>query len=233
MKLRLTATTSAALAALLLLAASAAAASLIGLYRNTMETEAQRKQMTKLFGERCRSGGSKTAFRVLVGKTTARCSYRTPVVGRDLEIASVARLLSNTPKPVQHKAYLALDLRAGGDGSGYELAVFPLQRKAQLLKLHSDGSVEYLHVERKVEAIKGTDQANELRLRAFNVTAGPEKGSCAIQAWVGKTLVAEVSDPAAGELSSRASGFSLGAVGNAKGAAAAFDNVVVRAPSPY
>jgi hypothetical protein len=232
MKLRLTATTSAALAALLLLAASAAAESLIGLYRNTMETEAQRKQMVKLFGERCGSGGSKTAFRIVVGKETKQCGYRTPVVGRDLEVASVARLLSNTPKPVQRKAFLALDLRAGGE-SRYELAVFPLQRKAQLLKLHEDGSVEYLHVERKVEAIKGLNEANQLRLRAFNVTSGPEKGHCTIQAWVGKTPVGEVTDPASGELSGRASGFSLGAVGNAKGAIGSFDNVVVRAPSPY
>jgi hypothetical protein len=233
MKLRLTAITTAALAALLLLAASAGAASLIGLYRNTMETEAQRKQMAKLFGERCGRGGATTAFRVVVGKATGQCAYRTPVVGRDLEIASVARLLSKTPKPVQHKAYLALELRAGGDGSGYELAVFPLQRKAQLLKLRGDGGVEYMQVERKVEAIKGVNQANQLRLRAFNLTSGPEKGSCTIQAWVGKTLVAEVTDPAAGELSSRASGLSVGAVGNAKGAVASFDNVVVRAPSPY
>jgi hypothetical protein len=232
MKLRLTATTIAALAALLALAGSAAAASPIGLYRNTMETEAQRKQMVKLFGERCGRGGSKTAFQVFVGKATKECGYRTPVVGRDLEIASVARLLGNTPKPVQHKAFLALDLRAGGE-SRYELAVFPLQRKAQLLKLHEDGSVEYMHVEHKVEAIKGADKANQLRLRAFNLTSGPEKGSCTIQAWVGKTLVAEVTDPAAGELRGRASGFSVGAVGNAKGAVASFDNVVVRAPSPY
>jgi hypothetical protein len=233
MKRRATATISAALAAALLLAASAAAASLIGLYRNTMETEAQRGQIAKLFGERCARGGSTTAFRVFVGKQTKECGYRTPVVGRDLEIASVARLLSTTPKPLQRKAFLALDLRAGEDGSRYELAVFPLQRKAQLLKVHGDGSVEYLQVAHKVEAVKPLDQANELRLRAFNLTSGPERGRCAIQAWVGSELVAEATDPAAGELKGRASGFSVGAVGNAKGVVASFDNVVIRAPSPY
>lgn len=233
MRLRLTATTLAALAATLVLAASAGAATLVGLYRNTMETEAQRKQAVKLLGERCGAGGSQTAFRIFVGKATKRCAYRTPVVGRDLEIAAVGRLLAQTPKPVQHKAYLALDLRAGDDGSGYELAVFPLQRKAQLLKVHGDGSVEYLHVEHGIEGVEGTERAIQLRLRAFNVTSGAEKGDCKVLAWVGKTLVGEVTDSASGELQGRASGFSLGAVGNAKGAVGSFDDVVVRAPSPY
>jgi hypothetical protein len=232
MKLRVTATALAALAAALVLAASAGAA-LVGLYRNEMETDAQRGQIVKLFGERCGRGGSKAAFRIVVGKATPECAYRTPVVGRDLEVAAVGRLLGNTPKPVQRKAFLALDLRASRDGSRYQLAVFPLQRKAQLRKVRADGSVEYLHIEGKVETVKGADQANQLRLRAFNVTSGAEKGSCRIQAWVGSTLVADVTDPAAGELQGRASGFSLGAVGNAKGAVGSFDNVVVRAPSPY
>jgi hypothetical protein len=232
MRLRLTGAIAAALVVALALAGSAGAA-LIGIYRNNMETEAQRGQIAKLFGERCGRGGSTTAFRVLVGKATGECAYRTPVVGRDLEIASVARLLSKTPKPVQRKAFLALDLRAGRDGSRYQLVVFPLQRKAQLRKVLADGSVKYLHIEKNVEAVQGADRANQLRLRAFNVTSGPEKGNCQIFAYVGTQLVAEVTDPAAGELKERASGFSVGAVGNAKGTIASFDNVVVRVPSPY
>jgi hypothetical protein len=232
MKLRATATALAALGAALVFAASAGAA-LIGIYRNDMQADAQRKQIVKLFGDRCGRGGSETAFRTLVGKATPECAYRTPVVGRDLEIAAVARLSGQTPKPVQRKAFLALDLRASRDGSRYQLAVFPLQRKAQLRKVLPDGSVRYLHVERDIEAVRGAERANQLRLRAFNVTSGPEKGNCQILAWVGRTLVAEATDPAAGELRGRASGFSLGAVGNAKGAVASFDNVVVRVPSPY
>ncbi|HZK14977.1 MAG TPA: hypothetical protein VFC52_00105, partial [Solirubrobacterales bacterium] len=50
---------------------------------------------------------------------------------------------------------------------------------------------------------------------------------------VGGQLVADVTDPASGELQGRTSGFSLGAVGNAKGAIASFDDVVIRVPSPY
>ncbi|HSR93487.1 MAG TPA: hypothetical protein VLK56_01360 [Solirubrobacterales bacterium] len=230
MRLQIAAVSLAAVAALVF--AASAGAALIGIYRNGMESEAQRAQVVKLAGERCARGGSDHAIRVMVGKSTKECTYRTPVIGRDLEVAAIGRLLSNTPPALQRKAFLAVDLRAGGAGAGYQLAVFPMQGKAQLRKTLSDGRIEYLHVEKGVRT-KGLNQANELRLRAFNSTSGPEKGSCHILAYVGGQLVADVTDSAAGELEGRASGFSLGAVGNAKGAVGSFDDVVVRVPSPF
>jgi hypothetical protein len=232
MRLRLTAGVLAAVAATLAVAGSAGAA-LIGIYRNNMETDAQRGQIVKLLGERCARGGSARAFKIVIGKATKECAYRTPVIGRDLEIAAVARLLGGAPKPVQRKSFLALDLRAGEDGSRYQLAVFPLQRKAQLRKVGADGSVEYLHIEKNVATVQGADRANQLRLRAFNVTSGPERGSCRLLAYVGAELDADVTDPATGELTGRASGFAVGAAGNAKGATASFDDVVIRVPSPF
>jgi hypothetical protein len=230
MGLRIAAVSLAAVAALAL--AASAGAALIGVYRNGMESEAQRAQIVKLAGERCARGGSDHAVRIVIGKQTRECAYRTPVLGRDLEIAAIGRLLSNTPPPVQRKTFLAVDLRTGGAGAGYQLAVFPMQGKAQLRKVGSEGQLQYLHIEKNVRT-KGLNKANELRLQAFNLTSGPEKGSCHILAYVGGQLVADVTDPAPGELEGRASGFSLGAVGNAKGAAGSFDNVVVRVPSPF
>jgi hypothetical protein len=223
---------SACLLAALALAAGAGAA-VIGLYRNDMESAGLQAQIanSSASGARCKRGGSSHAFRIFVGKATRECAYRTPVLGRDLEVAAIGRLLQGTPKPVQRKAYLALDLRSGG-GARYQLAVFPLQRKAQLLRFTGEGQVEYVRVARAIRT-KGINRANEMRLRAFNVTGGPEKGDCRIMAWVGGQLVADVDDPASGELQGRASGFSLGAVGNAKGALGSFDDVVVRVPSPY
>lgn len=215
-----------------MVASSAGAVGLIGIYRNGMESEAQRAQIVKLSGESCGRGGSDHAVRVVVGKRTAQCAYRTPVVGRDLEIAAIGRLLSSTPLPVQRKAFLAVDLRTGGAAAGYQLAVFPLQGKAQLRKVLRDGQIEYLHIEKGVRT-KGLNKANELRLRAFNVTSGLEKGSCHILAYVGAQLVADVTDSGSGTLEGRASGFSLGAIGNAKGTVGSFDDVVVRTPSPY
>ena len=123
-------------------------------------------------------------------------------------------------------------MRAGGAGARYQLAVFPLQHKAQLLRYASESEVKYLRVARSIRT-NGINRANELRLRAFNVTSGPEKGKCRVMAWVGSQLVADVVDPASGELQGRTAGFSLGAAGNAKGALGSFDDVVVRVPSPF
>lgn len=221
-------------AALASLALSASAgAALIGLYRNDMESDAQRGQIGKLSGERCGRGGSKHAFRITIGKATSECAYRTPVVGRDLEISATERLFSATPKAVKRKAFLAVNLRTGEAGAGYQLAVFPLQRKAQLRKIFSGGRIEYLHIEKGVQSIEGTDGANELLLRAFNVTAGPDKGKCRIVAFVGGTQVADVLDPAAGELEGRGAGFSIGAQGGAQGAMGSVDDVVIRVPNPF
>lgn len=218
-------------AAALLLTTSASAA-LVGVYRNGMGTTAQRAQMIKLSGSHCARGGLGKALRVVVGKATKECAYRTPVIGRDLEIAATERLLSATPKPLQHGVFLALNLRSGG-GERYQLAVYPLQRKVQLRKVLPEGGIEYLDIEKNVAQVKGLDAANELRLRAFNVTEGDEKGSCRLLGFVGGKPIVEATDKAAGELSGRASGFSVGSAKNAKGAEASFDDVVVRVPSPF
>lgn len=227
------ATAFAVAAAALAMTASSAGAALIGLYRNSMESDALRGQIGKLNGERCGRGGSEHAFRITIGKSTRECGYRTPVVGRDLEISATERLFSVTPKAVKRKAFLAVNLRTGEQGAGYQLAVFPLQRKAQVRKIFSDGRVEYLHIERGLASVKGTDEPNELRLRAFNVTSGPDKGKCRVVAFVGGQQVADVIDSAAGELQGRGSGFSIGAVGPAKGLMGSVDDVVIRVPSPF
>ncbi|HEX8690429.1 MAG TPA: hypothetical protein VF729_09335 [Solirubrobacterales bacterium] len=210
-----------------------AGAALVGLYRNSMESDAQRGQIGKLSGDRCGRGGSPNAFRIEVGKATSECAYRTPVVGRDLEIAATLRLFGSTPKAVKRKAFLAVNLRTGEAGAGYQLAVFPLQRKAQVRKVLSDGEVEYLHIEKGLRAVKGTDQPNQLRLRAFNIGSGPDKGKCRVVAFVGNRPVADLLDPGAGELQGRGSGFSIGAVGNAKGVVGSVDDLVIRVPSPF
>jgi hypothetical protein len=209
-----------------------AGAALVGLYRNSMETDSQRGQIGKLSGDRCGRGGSSTAFRITVGKATSECAYRTPVVGRDLEIAATLRLFGSTPKAVKRKAFLAVNLRTGEAGAGYQLALFPLQRKVQVRKVLSGGEIEYLQIEKGVSSAKGTE-ANELRLQAFNVTSGPDKGKCRVIAFVGNRQVADVLDPGAGELQGRGSGFSIGAIGNAKGAVGSVDDVVIRVPSPF
>jgi hypothetical protein len=219
--------------AVLAFAASASGA-LVGIYRNGMESKGQLGQILKLSGSRCARGGSEGAFTITVGKATKECSYRTPVLGRDLEIAATMTLFNRpqVPKSVLRSSYVAVDLRAGG-GARYQLAAFPTQRKAQVRKVLADGSIEYLDIEKGVAGIGGLDKPTQLRLQAFNVTSGPEKGNCKLLASVGGQQIAEVTDEGAGDLSGRASGFSTGATKAAKGVQAGVDDVVIRIPGPF
>jgi hypothetical protein len=205
-----------------LLAAGSVGAAMVGIYRNVMETKAQRSQMIKLSGASCSRAGTGGALRIAVGKRTDACALRTPVVGRDLEIAATERLLSGTLPALQKKAYLGLELRAGG-GAKYQLLAFPLQRKVQLVKVTGAGS-EYLAIEKDVKTLMGLNKANALRLRAVN----SEPGKARLSAYVGGSLVAEANDETAGELSGRASAVSVGAVNGANGVVGSVDDVVVR-----
>lgn len=213
------------------LACAVAGAAMIGIYRNSMETLAQRSQLVKLSGRNCARAGANGAMRVTVGKKTAACSFRTPVLGRDLEIAATERLLSGTPENLQRKAFLGLELRAG-DGAKYQLLVFPRQKKAQLIKV-TPGATKYLAIAKNEKAVKGINEANVLRLRAVNVTSGPEKGQARLFAYVGKTLVCEAVDDSAGDLTGRNSTVAVGTIKNGNGIVASVDDVVVRVPSPF
>jgi len=230
MRTRFSATMLAALAAALFVAASSGAA-MIGIYRNGMETTAQRAQLIKLAGASCTRGGSEGALRIAVGKRTDACSYRTPVLGRDLEISATERLLSGTPMSVQRKAYLGLELRAGA-GAKYQLLAFPLQRKVQLVRVTDEGS-EFLAIAKNVKTIMGVNKANALRLQAVNVRSGPERGQAKLFGYVGGELVTEATDEGAGDLSGRAATVAVGAVKSGNGVIASADDVVIRVPSPF
>lgn len=230
MRLRFPAALLAALAAGLLCCAVAGAA-MIGIYRNSMESLAQRSQLVKLSGKTCDRAGAAGAMRITIGKATSSCSFRTPVLGRDLEIAATERLLSGTPTALQKKAYLGLELRAGG-GAKYALLVFPRQRKAQLIKVTGEGT-KYLAIAKNSKAVVGLNEANKLQLRAVNATSGPEKGQAQLFAYVGSELVGEATDAGAGELTGRASAVVVGTIGNGNGIVASVDDLVVRVPSPF
>jgi len=213
------------------LAASAFAAGLVPVYRNSMDTAAQRGQILELSGRSCKRSGANGTLHVEIGKQTPACAFRTPVVGRDLQIGATERLLSGTPKELRRKAYVGLQLRAGGGGR-YELLVYPVQRKVQLLKVTPEGT-EYLAIAKSQKAVAGVDKANTLRLLAVNLKSGPEKGTTRLQGYVGSTLVARAGDPAGGTLKGRYSALVAGAPRNARGLIASADDVVVRVPSPY
>ncbi len=231
MRTRFIAILLAALAAGALALSSVAGAAMVGIYRNGMESTTARSQMIKLSGRSCARGGAESALRVVLGEKTESCAFRTPVLGRDLEIAATERLLSGTPTALQHRAYLGLELRAGA-GTKYQMLVYPLQRKVQLVKVTTEGA-KYLAIAKNQTAVQGVNKANTLRLRALNITSGPEKGQTDLVAYVGSTLVAEGSDTAAGEVSGSASAVVVGAGKNGDGLIASIDDVVVRVPSPF
>ncbi|HVO54264.1 MAG TPA: hypothetical protein VMT37_07620 [Solirubrobacterales bacterium] len=208
-----------------------AQAQMIGIYRNDLSSLAQRSQLVKLAGRSCARTGAKGVVRVTVGKKTEACAYRTPVVGRDLEIVATERLLSGTPAALQRKAYLGLELRAGG-GAKYQLLAFPLQQKLQLVKVTPERT-KYLAIVKGEPAVKGVNKANALRLRAVNVTSGPEQGDAKLEAFLGSKKVAEATDESAGDLQGRASAIVVGAPGNANGLIASLDDIVIRLPSPF
>ena len=214
-----------------LLACAVAGAAMIGIYRNSMETLAQRSQLVKLSGANCARAGASGAMRITLGKKTAACSFRTPVLGRDLEIAATERLLSGTPENLQRKAFLGVELRAGA-GAKYQLLVFPRQKKAQLVKVTAEGS-KYLAIAKNEKAVMGVNEANVLRLRAVNITSGPEKGQAQLFAYLGSKLVGEATDAGAGELTGRNSAVIVGTIKNGNSIVASVDDVVVRVPSPF
>jgi len=211
-----------AIALLALVVCATAHATLVAIYRNALDTTAERSDVLKLSGRNCSREGNRGTLQIAVGKRTEECAYRTPVVGRDLEIAVTARLLPITPRQVARRAFLGLALRAGG-GARFELRVFPRQRKAQLVKLTGEG-IEYLAIERSVNAIKGIGRANVLRLRAEGL-----EGKVKLSAFLGPTVVGEAVDGGRG-LSGEFSALSVGAPRNGRGAVANFDAIVARIP---
>ena len=231
MRRKLTFATLAALAGLLCVASAAMAVRAIGVYSNDMETTAKRGQLLKLSGRNCDRGGSEIALKVEIGERTKECAYRTPVVGRDLEIVATERLLSGTPEARRRGAFLSLSLRSGG-GSRYQLLVFPLQRKYQLRKV-TDGEVEFLAVGKQINRIQGLNKANQLRLRAFNLLDTRDKDDCRLLVYVNGKRFAVVTDRGAGPLRGRFVSISAGAGRNAGGVIASFDDVAVRVPSPF
>jgi hypothetical protein len=208
-------------------ACSLAGAAMVTVYRNGMDSTADRAQMVKVSGRSCKRAGVGTALKIEVGKRTASCSYRTPVLGRDLEIAATERLSSATTRKLQKQAFLGLELRAGG-GAKYQLLVYPLQRKVQITRVTKEGT-EFLAIAKNLKAVQGLDKANNLRFRVAKIGTAEAR----LLGYVGSTLVARGTDSVAGELPGRFAGVAVGASKNASGLVAGVDDVTVRIASPY
>src|ERR1700761_2043816 len=118
-----------------------ASGAFVAIYRNALETTAQRAEIPKLAGKSCTRGGAPTSLKITVGKLTEECAYRTPVIGSDLEIAATGRIVSGTPAAVAKKAFLGMQLRVGSGGK-LELRVFPGQKKVQIVRI-TEAGIDY------------------------------------------------------------------------------------------
>ena len=204
-----------------------ASAAFVAIYRNALETTAQRSEIVKVAGKGCTRGGGQTSLKITVGKLTEECAYRTPVVGSDLEIAATGRILAGTPTAVVKKSFLGLQLRAGGGGK-LELRVFPAQKKVQIAKA-TEAGIDYLAIKKNVISLKEAMKPVVLRLRVVS-GSGESAGICKIGGYLSGELVVEAEDPACGELSGEMTALSAGAPNNGVGLIAGFEAIVVRTP---
>jgi hypothetical protein len=207
--------------------ASIGSAAFVAIYRNALETTAQRGEVTKLAGKECTRGGGKTALLITVGKLTEECAYKTPVVGSDLEIAATGTLSASTPPKVARKAFLGLQLRAGGGGK-LELRVFPAQKKAQIARITEEG-IKYLAIKKNIVSLKEPNKAMVLRLRVIE-SSGEAAGTCKIGGYLAGELIVEAEDPACKELEGEGTALTAGATNNGVGVIAGFSAIVVRTP---
>lgn len=207
--------------------AGAASGAFVAIYRNALETTAQRSEIIKLSGKACTRGGGATTLNITVGKLTEECAYKTPVVGQDLEIAATGSITTATPAAVAKKAFLALQLRAGG-GAKLELRVFPGQKKAQIARVTEEG-IKFLAVAKNIASLKEVNKPVVLRLRAIS-GAGELAATCKIGGYLAGELVVEAEDPACAELKGESTALAAGATNNGVGVVAGFAAIVVRTP---
>jgi hypothetical protein len=210
-----------------LVVTGAASGAFVAIYRNALETTAQRSEILKLSGKACTRGGGQATLNITVGKLTEECAYKTPVVGQDLEIAATGSITTATPPKVAKKAFLALQQRAGG-GAKLELRVFPGQKKAQLARITEEG-IKFLAVTKDITSLKEVNKPVVLRLRAVS-GAGELAATCKLGGYLAGELVVEAEDPACGELKGESTALAAGATNNGVGVVAGFAAIVVRTP---
>lgn len=168
-------TRKARIAALLLVAVGAAllaATALAGItvYTNNFSSKGAAKELRHAEGKHCDKGWRRKAKKLVVRAEKGRtvCAYRPPVQGDsdapDHYLKVTEKLAKSTPKSVRDRVYLGLAVRSGKD-KGYELWVFPTERKFKLARLTGANKPGFL-AKGTSKAIKGRGKANHLGLKA-------------------------------------------------------------------
>lgn len=215
-------------------AARSEAAATLSIYKNALDTSAKRSQIFRYGSEgQCKRGKASKAFRFSLGKQTRECFFRLPAVGRSVEVSAVGVLFDSTPEKVIGRTYLAVSTRQTGNGSRYQLAVFPSQRKWELRKVEPNGAIEYLATGKNQKEIKGPGRSNRILLRSFNGVKGQPSTTARLVARINGKRVVVFNDARGLQLTGRITSFSIGSPLFATGAAGSFREVDVRIPDPF
>jgi hypothetical protein len=188
-------------------------------YGNTFKDRADLLEMRKTEGRHCTKSLGQGSLDVFVGRRTPECSLRTPVVGRDLEIAASVTLSRETPGRIRKRTFVSVSVRSGVGGE-YELAVYPARREFKLFRDAPDGQRIVLGTAQH-DFIQGIGSANKLRLRMIGGT---------LVARVNGQIVDRELDADFRLIQGRNSTVAVGSATNARRAKASFDSVLVRIP---
>ena len=163
---------------------------------------AQRGQLVKLSGEQLRPRRLRTTpCGSSLGKQTERMLL--PHAGarprpRDRRDRAPAQ---RHPEGAAAQGLPRRSTCAPGAAPSYQLAVFPLQRKAQLRKVTADGTSSTCEIAKNVQSgRRASTKPTSCGCAPSTSPAAPNKGQCQILAYVGGKLVADVTDDGAGEL---------------------------------
>ena len=174
-------------------------------------------------GERCAERVSRSRFRTRVGKGTRSCSWRTVVLGRDLEVAATVAASSTTPRSIARRTSLGVVAR-GSDGSELRFSVIPKRRRWILSRVDSERqTTETVLGAGRNSKVRGTGKRTRIRLRV--------RGN-QVSAEVRGEVVVALSDEKVGSLDGRTTGIGVFSDRIANRARGIFDSITIQVPDP-
>lgn len=169
----------------------------VPLYANGLGSLTGLRQMHFHQGDRrCARRAATRSMGILVRSRSASCAWRTPVLGRRLDMAVSVMTSRRTDRRVVRRTGMGIVLRGDGRGGEYRFIVVPNLRGYILDKAVAtqDGVQRFVLARGQDRRIRGTNRPNRLRLRV--------DGS-QIVAWVGSSVIAVANDPAPRQLGGR------------------------------
>lgn len=223
-------------AALALGVAAAAHAGPVVVALYTFENPADASAFVKGSGAKCTKKTGKGNMPITVGPGTNSCVFRSSVVADssdlapDQEVSAVGSMGARTPRKLQKKAYVAVQVRASENAS-WELRVRPITRSWQVFRDPKGAAGPALFRSGKGKFIRTGSKPNALLLRAFDHGTPNTQ----LLATVNDKAVVRVTDAAADQPDGRRNGVAAGAKGAAAGTGIVgiFDDVAIKVPNPF